>query len=182
MKFWWYGWTGRSKNGRPGHDGHQNDPPAPQQQASSSSSLPSNLKRINTTNRNGGKTIRDLATMANTPYLTPFCKVIKKEDVSTTKDIIVIYSKSCCKNHFIVDKMRGHSYRWNTTTRQGSDNKIVENINLSLLQVLDTICATIHDLAIDNEDVLTSICRDNVKEAIVTELSNQHVTYPSTTL
>lgn len=63
-------------------------PPPPRQQ----SSLPSNLKRIDTTSSNGGKTIRDLATYANTPYLTPFYKVIKKEDVSATKDVIVINS------------------------------------------------------------------------------------------
>ena len=39
-----------------------------------------------------------------------------------------------------------------------------------------------HDLAIDNEDISTSIRPDEVKEVVVTELSNQRVTYLSTSL
>ena len=70
-------------------------------------------------------------------------------------------------------KQQQQQQRRNTTTRRGSDNNKVEAIDLSLLYVQDTICATIHDLAIDNEDILMSICRDDAKEVIVTKLSNQ---------
>ncbi|CAB9525008.1 polymerase 1 [Seminavis robusta] len=59
-----------------------------QQAAAPVSQLPSNLRRLETTT--AGKTIRELATDANVPYLTPFYKVIKKEDVSATKDIICL--------------------------------------------------------------------------------------------
>jgi O-acetyl-ADP-ribose deacetylase (regulator of RNase III) len=59
-----------------------------QQLSALASQHPTNIRRLDTTT--AGKTIREIATAANVPYLTPFYKVVKKEDISATKDIICL--------------------------------------------------------------------------------------------